>query len=267
MMICPQCGKEYTLPTCRCGYDGTRDCAAFPTLMRVTEADWRQRVPWDACLREVTRLLEQAESDLRAHPPKERSEAMEVVTKFRFLQEQRLSEMCGLIEPVPCDLTAVHQTISSGEYHSLGLRRDGTVAACGSNGVGQCNVDGWTGIVSVSAGRFHSLGLRRDGTVVACGLNDDGQCDVDGWTDIVAVSAGWCRSLGLRRDGTVVYCGRSALGKYNVGTWRDIAAISTGGYHSIGLRRDGTVVPSDMDPVFSYGEGDVRRWQDIRVSE
>ena len=36
-------------------------------------------------------------------------------------------------------------------------------------------------IVSISAGDEHTVGLKKDGTVVAVGLNDYGQCDVDVW--------------------------------------------------------------------------------------
>ena len=55
----------------------------------------------------------------------------------------------------------------------------------GYNDYGQCDVDGWTDIVAVSAGDYHTVGLKADGTVVAVGYNDNGQCDVDGWTDIL----------------------------------------------------------------------------------
>ena len=47
-----------------------------------------------------------------------------------------------------------------------------------------------TDIVAVSAGDYHTVGLKSDGTVVAVGGNHYGQCDVADWTDIVAVSAG-----------------------------------------------------------------------------
>ena len=77
------------------------------------------------------------------------------------------------------------ETVSAGWGHTVGLKADGTVVAVGSNGRGQCDVDGWTDIVAVSAGDFHTVGLKADGTVVAVGSNGSGQCDVDGWTDIL----------------------------------------------------------------------------------
>ena len=85
--------------------------------------------------------------------------------------------------------------VSAGDYHTVGLKADGTVVATEFIGVyyygdyyfgyGQCDVDGWTDIVAVSAGVSHTVGLKADGTVVAVGNNDNGQCDVDGWTDIL----------------------------------------------------------------------------------
>ena len=52
---------------------------------------------------------------------------------------------------------------------------------------------------SLSAGYDHTVGLRSDGSVVACGRDDHGQCDVSGWTGVTAVSAGWYHTVGLRR--------------------------------------------------------------------
>lgn len=37
---------------------------------------------------------------------------------------------------------------------------------------------------SVSSGSYHTVGLKTDGTVVAVGRNSNGQCDVSDWTDI-----------------------------------------------------------------------------------
>lgn len=41
---------------------------------------------------------------------------------------------------------AQRETVSAGDYHTVGLRSDGTVLAVGSNSYGQCDVSGWTGI-------------------------------------------------------------------------------------------------------------------------
>ena len=35
--------------------------------------------------------------------------------------------------------------------------------------------------MEIAASEEHTVGLKSDGTVVACGKNDDGQCDVSDW--------------------------------------------------------------------------------------
>ena len=42
----------------------------------------------------------------------------------------------------------------------------------------------------VAAGNYHTVGLKSDGTVMAVGDNRFGQLDVDSWTDIMQVAAG-----------------------------------------------------------------------------
>ncbi|RYG37604.1 hypothetical protein EON81_06175, partial [bacterium] len=62
---------------------------------------------------------------------------------------------------VPTGLSALR--ISAGQYHSLAVRRDGTVAAWGGNGYGQCNVPaGLTGVLEVAAGERHSVAIVAD---------------------------------------------------------------------------------------------------------
>ena len=168
------------------------------------------------------------------------------------------------------------ETVSAGDFHTVGLKADGTVVAVGDNDNGQCDVDGWTDIVAVSAGYYHTVGLKADGTVVATEYIGDyyyGQCDVDGWTDIVAVSAGDFHTVGLKADGTVVateYIGDYDHGQCDVDGWTDIVAVSAGDYHTVGLKADGTVVATEFigvyyygDYYFGYGQCDVDGWTDI----
>ena len=152
-------------------------------------------------------------------------------------------------------------SIAAGDYHTVGLRRDGTVVAMGDNYDGLCDkVSGWSDIVAVAAGGPFTVGLRSDGTVVATGENDDGQCDISGWSDIVAVAAGNTHTVGLRRDGTVVAVGNNDNGQSDVSGWSDIVAIAAGYQHTVGLRRDGTVVAVGNN---DNGQSDVSGWSDI----
>lgn len=62
------------------------------------------------------------------------------------------------------------------------------MVAVGDNKDGQCNISDWRDIVSVSAGNYHTVGLKSDGTVIVVGSNKYGQCDVSGWSDILIPS-------------------------------------------------------------------------------
>lgn len=97
--------------------------------------------------------------------------------------------------------------IAAGAYHTVLLRPDGTVAACGDNTYGQCDTAAWRNIVQIAAGAYHTVGLCADGTVVATGRNTHGQCDTASWQNIQQIAAGDSDTLGLTRDGTAVAAG------------------------------------------------------------
>ena len=90
--------------------------------------------------------------------------------------------------------------IAAGDYHSLGLKADGSIVAWGNNGYGQCTVPSPnTGFTAIAAGGWHSLGLKTDGSIVAWGDNWDGQCTVPSPnTGFTAIAAGYDYSLGLK---------------------------------------------------------------------
>jgi hypothetical protein len=146
--------------------------------------------------------------------------------------------------------------IAAGDYHSLALKADGTVAAWGTGqwNYNQTNVpqkltnvvaiaagaeysvalkgDGrivsWgrtldnapvnlSSVVAVAAARYHCLALTMDGRVRAWGLNDSGQCNVPTTaTNIIAVAAGTLHNLALRADSTVVAWGNNSSGECTV---------------------------------------------------
>ncbi len=148
--------------------------------------------------------------------------------------------------------------------HIVGLRRNGTVLATGSNKYGECNVTEWDSIVDISAGFTHTVGLRSDGTVVAVGDNTYGQCETAEWTDIVDVAAARYSSYGLKSNGQIVatgvfdtdFCvvGREPQPKYAENIyWDDIVAIvadnDTGSAkdYVIGIKKDGSIITNRTD--------------------
>lgn len=159
-----------------------------------------------------------------------------------------------------------HGMIDAGNYHSVYLRPDGTVAAEGksipskyANRSSRLNVSGWTDIVEVSAAS-HTVGLKSDGTVVAVGVDRYGQCNVDGWMDIISISAGDNSTLGLHSDGTVEAVGDDHLGQCDVADWRDIIQVSAGAETSYGLRANGTVMAAGGN---RSGQKNIYSWSNI----
>ena len=166
-------------------------------------------------------------------------------------------------ESISTDITA----ISAGAYHTVGLKKDGTVVATKITtwmDSGQSDVDGWSEISAISAGGGHTIGLKNDGTVVAAGSNDSGQCNVDKWKDIIAISASNNHTVGLKKDGTVVATKitdkESDNGQSDVSDWTDIIAVSTGQGHTVGLKKDGTVIAIGLN---EDGQCDVSGWTNI----
>ena len=145
----------------------------------------------------------------------------------------------------------------SAASHTVGLKSDGTVVACGVNRYGQCDLSGWTDIVAISAGDDHTVGLRSDGTVVAKGNNENGQCDVSHWKNIIDVAVCKDTTFGLQADGTIISAGQKNYGY----TWRNIASICGGTYDLVGLRNDGTVVATGSSD--SWDNNTLANWHNV----
>jgi len=139
-------------------------------------------------------------------------------------------------------------SVAEGQYYSLALCSDGTVAAWGDNSKGQLGNNSTTQsnvpvlvtqsgvlagktVVSVAAGYQHSLALCSDGTVAAWGNNSSGQLgnSVTGGTSnvpvlvtqsgvlagktVVSVAAGQYYIVALCSDGTVAAWGYNGYGQ------------------------------------------------------
>jgi alpha-tubulin suppressor-like RCC1 family protein len=168
--------------------------------------------------------------------------------------------------------------VSSGRYHSLGVRQNGTAWAWGTGGNGQLGngtltarsspvsvVGGFTDWCQVSASDANSLGVRQNGTAWAWGYNGQGRLG-DGTTtqrnspvSVVGGFTDWCQvstyyhSLGLRQNGTLWAWGSGLLGRLGDGTttaknspvsviggFTDWCQVSAGNAHSLGVRQNGT---------------------------
>ncbi len=158
----------------------------------------------------------------------------------------------GSLEPVAVDLSGALAgkriaSISAGQYHTLALCTDGTLAAWGYNNRGQLGNDsilsskvpvaiGAIGalagktVVAIGASGAHSLALCADGTLAAWGWNHRGQLGVSGiaqsavpvaidvtglaaGSSLSRIAAGSAHSLVLRADGALAAWGDNAYGQ------------------------------------------------------
>jgi alpha-tubulin suppressor-like RCC1 family protein len=151
--------------------------------------------------------------------------------------------------------------IAAGLSHSLALCSDGTVAAWGSNDVGQLGNNQVSGgfslvpvavnmtsgvsalygktVVAIAAGLSHSLALCSDGTVAAWGLNNSGQLGNNATSDNpvpVAVNTA---------SGVSALFGKTAV------------AIAAGAIHSLALCSDGTVTAWGSNGSGQLGDNQV----------
>jgi len=197
--------------------------------------------------------------------------------------------------PTPVQVSGLANIIKiakgSSSRHSVFLKSDGTVWACGWNAAGQLGdgtnnnsnipvqVSGLNNIIDIAVGGSHTLFLKNDGTVWACGENVYGQLgdstninqntpvQVSGLTNIIAIAGGAYHSLFLKDDGTVWACGRNNMGQLGIGTTTNsnipvqitslsgITAVSAGWEHSLFLKNDGTAWACGANIDGQLGDG------------
>ena len=175
--------------------------------------------------------------------------------------------------------------VSAGDFHSLIVKKDGSLWACGNNWHGQLG-DGTTtnrhtpvkimdNVSSVSAGGNHSLIVKKDGSLWACGYNEDGELG-DGTTterhtpvkimdDVSSVSAGGYHSLIVKKDGSLWACGDNEYGQLGDGTGTDrhtpvkimdnVSSVSAGNYHSLIVKKDGSLWACGNNKYGRLGDG------------
>lgn len=144
--------------------------------------------------------------------------------------------------------------------NQYGMVCDGT---SGNQRTSPVQMTGITNAVAVAGGGWHTLILKTDGTVAACGYNYYGQLGdgtntqrttavpVSGLTDVVAIAAGYHHSMALKGDGSVWAWGQNQYGQVGDGTnthrntpvqvttLRGAIAIAAGHYHSAAIRSEG----------------------------
>ncbi|WP_269798947.1 RCC1 domain-containing protein [Caldicellulosiruptor acetigenus] len=112
--------------------------------------------------------------------------------EYKYNYYEQLRRGADEYSPVPVQVEGLKDVvaIAAGRYHSLALKKDGTVWAWGENSTGQLGnetsgkdkysyvpvqVKGIKDVLAISAGSYHSLALKKDGTVWGWGANARGQ--------------------------------------------------------------------------------------------
>src|SRR5579871_1184088 len=149
-------------------------------------------------------------------------------------------------------------SIGDSGSHSLLLRADGTVWACGDNEFGQLGqgtttdsdipvkvkgpggVGFLSNIIAIAAGNFHNMALCANGTVFTWGRNSHGQLGLGDTNDrffpvqapgnnIFAIACGGYHSLLIAVDGSVYACGYNGDGQLGDGGTADLSSFNNTG--------------------------------------
>lgn len=147
------------------------------------------------------------------------------------------------------------QTISAGDFHTLGLLKDGTVVGWGNNDDGQITIpelENGRKFVAISAGGNHSVGLLDNGEIRCWGNNDYEQLDIpvlEEGRKFIAISAGHDHSIAILDNGKVVSWGNNEIFYMSGGKGRYFTAISAGNNDSLGILDNGQLLSwEDEDP-------------------
>ncbi len=173
------------------------------------------------------------------------------------------------------------RTVALGLKHTLAVKNDNTLWACGDNSYGQLGDGGNSAkpsfekimgnVQDVAATAFGSLILKTDGTLWACGYNNHGEIGNGTLEDVaspvqildaaaqVAASREFAAAVG--KDGTLYAWGSNAYGQYGGETSAepmavdtDVSYVSTGGGHILYLK-DSTVYACGNNERGQFGSG------------
>jgi alpha-tubulin suppressor-like RCC1 family protein len=150
----------------------------------------------------------------------------------------------GNAPSVPLGLSNM-TAVAAGYISSLALKSDGTVVGWGDNSFGETNTPaGLSNVVAISSGYGYSLALKADGTLAGWGENNFTPTTIpSGLSNVVAIAAGFDLCLAAKEDGTVVGWGHPSFG----GTTppdglSNVVAVAAGFSYGLALKSDGTVI-------------------------
>ena len=213
--------------------------------------------------------------------------AARIIRLLNFYSVRSLFSLIALLYLIatPALTLAVTPTVAAGDWHSVGLKSDGTVWAWGRNNLGQLG-DGSTsdsptpkqvgvGYTAVAAGADSTFAIKPDGSLWAWGDNSLGQYG-DGsnigslvpkqiGTGFAFVTSANGRTFAIKTDGSLW---ASGLNNGRLGDGTDggnslvfvhigdgFSAVSSGMDHTVGLKQDGTLWSWGLDDSGEIGDG------------
>ena len=188
------------------------------------------------------------------------------------------------------------KAISAGVSHSLFVKTDGTLWACGDNSFGQLGnsmiasslspTKIMDSVQSIAAGDYHSLILTMNGTLFACGYNINGQLGDNSLinrespvlitTGVQSIAASGNHSLILMLNGTLLACGDNSFGQIGDNTtinrpspvivMTGVQIIAAGGFHSLILKNDGTLFACGNNASGQLGDSTTKsRYSPVKI--
>ena len=196
-----------------------------------------------------------------------------------FMDSERLAVQCEekgklafntfseKVNKIRKQLKRYSNTITSSNYHVVGLRNDDTVVAVGNNQYGECNVETWKNIKAITSGVFVTIGVKKDGTLVAVGICNKNNVDSwKAWKQIKKVV--YCHEIiiGLMENGNVISTNNGEFCN-DFNQWHDIIDIKSNDRLVVGLKADGTVVASSINREKEKTKQecfDIMQWHDVK---
>jgi alpha-tubulin suppressor-like RCC1 family protein len=145
------------------------------------------------------------------------------------------------------DADILVDTISTGLYHTCGVKTDGTLACWGYDGYEQVSGPNQSPdtFTQVSGGGYHTCGLKSDDTLACWGHDQYGQ--VSGPNDssdtFIQVSGGGYHTCGVKADGTLACWGYDGYGQVSGPNHSSdiFIQVSAGLYHTCGVKPGGAL--------------------------
>jgi alpha-tubulin suppressor-like RCC1 family protein len=172
-------------------------------------------------------------------------------------------------------LLANVDSVSSGSFHNLIRKSDGSLLVMGANDAGQLGDATDTNrpnpmksqialVTSQSAGEKHSVFVKMDGSLWAMGLNTDGQLGDGSFsnrdlpvksmdTNVSQSICGWNHTLLIKVDGSLWAMGANDYGQLGIGSvinqntaqavnlGTDVVAVAGGRHHTMFIKSDGSL--------------------------